>query len=157
MSIRDLISPWARRHPEGMEVAPLGSFRRELDRLFEDFFPARWEGDGSFVPTLDVSETETDVKVEVEVPGMDGKDVEILLDRDVLTIRGEKKTEEEKKEKGQIVRERRYGKFERRITLPAEVQSDKTKAEYKKGTLTITLPKSEAAKAKTKKIEVSSA
>jgi HSP20 family protein len=90
--------------------------------------------------------------VKAEVPGMDAKDVNITLNDGLLTIKGEKKVEKEEKDEGYHLTERRYGSFSRSIRLPSDIQSDKIKANYKNGLLTITMPKSE--KAKTKEIKV---
>jgi len=107
------------------------------------------------VPTsFDVSQTEKELIVKAEVPGMDKKDININLSDGLLTISGEKKQEkEEENEKYHFV-ERSYGKFSRTMRLPAEVETDKADATYKDGVLKVTLPKSEATKPK--KIEVKS-
>ena len=149
MAMRDLI-PWGRQQqalaPTMMgerEWSPLASFRREVDRLFDDFFrtPA-FGGFGSGMtagwPRLDVRETDSELVVTAEVPGMNEKDVELLLDSGVLTIRGEKKGE--KDERGYS--ERWYGRFERQIPLPVSVEEERCKADFRDGLLTIHLPKS---------------
>jgi len=131
--------------------------RREMDRLFEDYFsPLRggrrpWEGE--WMPAVDVSETPEQVTVKAELPGIDPKDVNISLTGDILTIKGEKKSErEEKKEDYQMV-ERSYGSFSRSIALSAPVNADKIEAKYEKGVLTITAPKKEPVKPKTIEIK----
>jgi HSP20 family protein len=107
---------------------------------------------GDLVPRLDVSETEREIKVTAELPGMDEKDVNVTLEGDVLTLKGEKKAEAEEKGKNFHRVERTYGSFQRVITLPAEVDATKVTAGFKKGVLTVTLAKSPAAQ--TRKIEV---
>jgi HSP20 family protein len=152
--MRDLI-PWGNRQTGSAptlwrdnDFNPIASLRREMDRLFDDMFrmPAFGNFAGGFSgmtnwPSLDVREGERDVIVTVEVPGMNDKDVELLLDNGMLTIRGEKKGEKE--ERGYS--ERWYGRFERQIPLPASVDEEHCKAEFHDGLLTVTLPKIEGA------------
>ena len=107
---------------------------------------------GDLVPRLDVSETEREVKVTAELPGMDEKDVTVTLEGDVLTLRGEKKADAEEKGKNFHRVERTYGSFQRVVTLPVEVDATKVAAGFKKGVLTVTLAKSPAAQ--TRKIEI---
>ncbi len=135
----------------------LSSLRREMDRLWENFFGERpfariWERE--WAPSLDMSETKDNYVVKAEVPGIDAKDIDISLTGDVLTIKGEKKQEKEEKEEDYHLIERGYGSFSRSVRLPVEVESSKIKASYKNGILSITLPKSEKVKAKEVKIKV---
>ncbi len=144
------LSPW---RPFG----ELTSLRREMDRLWENFFGERpltrmWERE--WAPSLDLSETKDNFVVKAEVPGIDAKDIDISLTGDVLTIKGQKKHESEEKEEDYHLVERSYGSFSRSVRLPAEVESNKIKASYKNGILNITLPKSEKVKAKEVKIKV---
>ena len=141
------LTPW---RPFG----ELTSLRREMDRLWENFFgerplPKIWERE--WAPSLEMSETKDNFVVKAEVPGIDAKDIDISLTGDVLTIKGEKR--QEKEEDYHLV-ERSYGSFSRSVRLPAEVESDRIKASYKNGILNITLPKSEKVKAKEVKIKV---
>ena len=145
------------------ELAPWRTFReldrirREMDRLWDSFFerrPARVEEVSEWFPSLDVSETDTDYIVKVEVPGIDPKDIHLSLMDHVLTIKGEKKQEKEEKEEDYHLIERSYGSFTRSIRLPSQVQSDQINATYKNGVLKITLPKTEEAKKKEIKIQV---
>lgn len=145
------------------EIAPwrpfreLDRIRREMDRLWDSFFerrPARVEEVSEWFPSLDVSETDTDYIVKVEVPGIDPKDINISLMNNLLTIKGEKKQEKEEKDENYHLIERSYGSFTRSIRLPSQVQSDKINATYKNGVLKITLPKTEEAKKKEIKIQV---
>ena len=122
--------------------------------FFEDFdLPTLFSDEASFAPAFDVSETENELIVRAEVPGMDQKDIDVSLSDGVLTIKGEKKQEKEDKNEDYHTVERRYGAFSRTMRLPVEVDIDKVDATYKKGVLKITLPKSEPAKPKKIKIK----
>jgi len=137
-----------RRWRQEMEQ-PLASFQREMNRLLEGFFgpEAPW-GDGEWSPRMDVSETESDIVVKAEIPGLDKDDIKVSLSGDVLTMSGEKK-DERKEEKGNYrLLERRYGSFKRSVTLPSAVDPDRAQAEFRKGVLTITLPKTEETRAR---------
>lgn len=166
MAIRDLI-PWSRQEnrlpvPVSAERErgdhPLVSLHRDVNRLFDDVF--RGFGMSSFGglgrepswPSLEFGETDTEVRVVAELPGLDEKDVEITVEEGVLTLRGEKKSEVEDKDRGYT--ERSYGRFERRIGLPRGVERDKASATFQNGVLTITLPKSEAANENVRRISV---
>jgi HSP20 family protein len=133
--------------------------RREMDRLWDDFFgPGRRALQPlveEWVPAMDLSETADKVVVKAEVPGMEPKDIDISLSGDLLTIRGEKKSEREEKKENYHLVERSYGSFSRSVRLPAAVNADKIEARYEKGVLTITCPKKE--KVKPKAIEVKTA
>ena len=144
----------------GAEMTPWRPFRelpvlrQEMDKLWNRFF-----GEKTFVepfgegwaPSLDVSETKDNIVVKADIPGMEGKDIDISVSGGVLTIKGEKKQE---KEENYHFTERSHGAFSRYIRLPQEVQADKIEASYKNGVLTITLPKSEEAKAKKVQVKV---
>lgn len=130
----------------------LGSFRDEMNKLFEGFTRRGSAAGMGVVPPLDVSETEENILVKVEVPGIEPKDIDISISGDTLTVKGEKKSEKEEKGKNYHFIERSYGSFSRSVGLPASVKFEQVKAEYKKGILEITLPKSE--KSKIKKIPV---
>jgi HSP20 family protein len=141
---------------------PFASLQREIDRLFEDFtkgfpsFAASNAGNGgSLVPTTDVTETDKDIEITAELPGIEEKDVQVNFADGVLTIRGEKKAEKEEKDKNYRLVERSYGSFERSITLPEGVKPEEVKATIAKGVLTVKVPK--PAPAQAKKIEVKSA
>ena len=133
---------------------PLEGFRGEMDRVFEDFLSGWGVRKGAFAPPVDVHETEADVVVAVEVPGMTAEEIDISVSNDVLSIRGEKKSEHEEKGRDYHVVERSYGSFQRSIPLPAAVKSDGATAACKDGVLTVTLPKAERARAR--KIEIKS-
>ncbi len=165
MALRDLI-PWntargrevgARR---GEETNPFLTLHREMNRLFDDVFRGfdlapfgngRFLDQGMGWPNIEVSETDKEVKVAAELPGLEEKDVEVELANGVLAIRGEKKTETEDKDR--LFSERYYGRFERRIPVD-DVEQDKVNASFKNGVLTVTLPKSPAAQQKVKRIAI---
>lgn len=137
-------------------MKPLRELQREVDRIFEDFFtPVTRRGMAySYLPDTDVYETEDSIVVEVEVPGMDKKDFEVKVEDGILRITGEKKLEREKEKRNYRVVERCYGKFERTLSLPDYVDTDKIKAKYENGVLTISLPKREEKKAKVVDVKV---
>ena len=148
MSMRDLI-PWGRQTNTAptpyrdQEMSPIFSLRREVDRLFDDLFrmpSLGFSGTAMAWPTLEVSDSDNVVRVTAEIPGMNEKDVELLLEDGMLTIRGEKKSESGDKDRGYS--ERWYGRFERRVALPMGVEEDKAQANFRDGVLTVTLPKS---------------
>lgn len=129
-------------------ASSLRRLRREMDdlwgRFFEDAFSPLWKERDAFVPVVDVKETEDSFEVTVEVPGISKDDIEVTLEQDVLTIKGEKKEESEKKEGDYHLVERRYGSFSRSIRLPKQVDTKKKlQAVHKDGVLRITLPKAE--------------
>lgn len=163
MQIRDLI-PWGSN--KGSEIAksdegnPVFSLQRDVNRIFEDFWKrldqpfgafGRWDTGG---PRMDVTETESAIEVSVELPGIDQKDVDVSLTNSALTIKGEKKSEQEESKKGYHLLERSYGSFYRSIPLPSGVDEDKVAAQFKNGVLTVTLPKTEEALPRVRKIEV---
>ena len=126
-----------------------------FDRFFEDFeIPAGFREETEFAPAFDVSETENELIVKAEVPGMDKKDINVNLSDGLLTITGEKHHEKKEESEKYHCFERRYGKFSRTMRLPSEVETEKVDAMYKDGVLTITLPKSETVKPK--QIEIKS-
>ncbi|HET7806470.1 MAG TPA: Hsp20/alpha crystallin family protein [Pseudolabrys sp.] len=140
-------------------ASPFVSLQREIDRLFDDFtrgFPAfAGSGASALMPSMDVSETDKDIEITAELPGLEEKDVQINLSDNLLTIRGEKKAEKEQKDKNFRLVERSYGSFERTLELPDGVNPDAIKANIAKGVLKVTIPK--PAPAQAKKIEVKSA
>jgi HSP20 family protein len=119
--------------------------------LFDRFLDGS-EDDRSWLPDLDVSETNTEFIVRAEVPGIDKEDIDITLTDGLLTIKGEKKHENEEKEEDYHFIERRYGSFARTLRLPREVEYDKIDANYKDGVLKLIIPKPE--KVEAKKIEI---
>jgi HSP20 family protein len=107
-------------------------------------------------PAVDVAEKDKAYEITAELPGLDEKNVEVKVANGMLSIKGEKKEEKEEKKRGYYLSERRYGAFERRFQIPEGVDSDKIDATFKKGVLTVTLPKSATAQAAEKKIAVKS-
>lgn len=132
------------------------SLREAMDRLFEDSFVGpRWMGLDLEAGALamDVYETDNDLVVTASVPGVKPEDVEITVTDDVLHIRGEVKSEEKVEKANYIRQERRFGRFERNLTLPMQVQAEKAEAIFENGVLKLTLPKAEAVKPKQIKIK----
>jgi len=135
----------------------LSRLRDEVSELFDRFF-ADWDlawplsGERYWWPAVDVVETDDEVIVKAELPGMKSEDIEISVLNNTLTLSGEKKESQEEKGKGYYHVERRYGKFRRDIPLPTSVDADRVEAKFKDGVLTVTLPKTE--QAKPKRIEV---
>jgi HSP20 family protein len=148
---------------------PFESFRREVDALHREMdrlFEGMWGEGGPLLgewtrrdvmPQLDVSEDDKAFHVKVELPGLDEKDVDVTLSDRVLQIRGEKKEEKETKEKDYHRRERTYGAFRRSIEIPTAVDASKIEASFRKGVLTIDLPKTKEAQDKIKHIAVKAA
>lgn len=126
----------------------LGSFRDEMNKLFDRFTKRGATVGMDWMPPLDVSETNENIIVKAEVPGIEPKNIDISISGNNLMIRGEKQAEKEEKGKNYHFVERSYGSFSRSVVLPASVKFEQAKAEYKKGILEITLPKSEKSKAK---------
>jgi HSP20 family protein len=150
---------------------PLESLRQGIDQLFEDFGIGTWPSPfrSSFfdmdpfrrakaafsgMPAVDVTETENGYEVVAELPGMDEKNIEVKVANGILTISGHKREEKEEKKKDYYVRERRFGSFERRFPVPDGIDLDKVEASFKKGVLTVTLPKTAEAQKAEKKITV---
>ena len=161
MTFKDLI-PFGRKNVPVRrdEEHPLLSLRHEMDRIFDDFFrgfPAMAsfsDRTEAFDPRLDVTETDKELRIKAELPGIDEKDVEVGVTHDTLTIRGEKKEEQEENNGTYYRMERSFGSFSRSIPLPREVDQEKVSATFKRGILTITLPKSVRAEERSKKIPV---
>jgi HSP20 family protein len=150
---------------------PWQSFRTEMDRVFDRFggafgFPSlrrmfdvepAWQYESSFsfgAPAVDITEDDQAYKIAAELPGMSEKDIDISLTGDLLVLKGEKRQEREEKEKNRYLSERSYGAFQRSFALPEGIDRDKIAAEFSKGVLTLTLPKTPAAQKQQKKIEV---
>lgn len=134
-----------------------GSLWTEMNRLFDNFdqgfsLVPEARAQQTWVPSLNISEREKEIRITTELPGMDEKDIEVSLNHGVLTLKGEKKVEEEDNKENYYRMERSYGSFQRSVELPVEVQEDKVNASFKKGVLTVTLPKIE--KPLPKKIQV---
>lgn len=160
MTIRNLVPFGKKDVPVKREDEhPFSLLRREMDSLFDNFFRGfdlePFESRmGAFSPKVDVTENDKEIKISAELPGLEEKDIDVSLQKDMLTIKGEKKEEKEDKGKDYYRMERSYGSFSRTIPLPVEVETDKVEAKFKKGVLSITLPKTAKAVAQTKKIAV---
>lgn len=147
MNMKNLI-PWGRKNvPVRREDDnPFYSLQRSVNQVFDDFLDfgpfAFGSSMTSFSPQLDVSETDREFQIAAELPGMDEKDVEVSVSNSLLTLRGEKKNEREDKRKDYYRMERFYGMFERAIPIPEGVDLNKVEASFRKGVLTVTLPKS---------------
>jgi len=165
MAIKDLIT---RRHKDaGVRRVedPFEALQTSIDRLFDEFrrsgdfatlLPAL-DGDHDFLlPHVDVSEGDDAAEITAELPGIDEKDVEVVLRDDVLTIKGEKKGEKEEKRKDYHLVERSYGSFARSVRLPFEADSEAVKANFAKGVLKVSIAKPAEVKEKTVKIPVRS-
>jgi HSP20 family protein len=126
-----------------------GNLKQDMDRLFDRFLATKWDDFpalGDWSPSMDISETKDSLVVALEVPGMDQKDIRISLQENLLTITGEKKQEKEEKDERYHRVERSYGAFTRGVRLPVAVDGSKVSATFKNGLLTVTLPKTPAAK-----------
>ena len=155
MAIKDLI-PWSNRGREvgihrGTDVSPFFALHREMNRMFDDVFrgfdlapiASARAPDGLGWPQIDIDETDRELRITAELPGLDEKDVSLEITHGVLSISGEKKAESE--DKARRFSERYYGRFERRIPLE-DVDEDKVSATFQNGILTVTVPKSAEAK-----------
>ena len=165
----------AAEHPSAVQMwHPFTSLRHEIDRLFEDFDPRLRRfplGGGMFdieplwrrglswgpTPAVDIIEKDTSYEVTVELPGMDEKNIDVKLSNGNLTIKGEKQEEKEEKKKDYYLHERHFGSFERSFAVPEGVDTNKIEATFRKGVLTMTLPKKPEAQKPAKKIEVKAA
>jgi HSP20 family protein len=126
------------------------SLRDVMDRLVDDAYIRPRDGMGMlFSPAIDVIENEDEVVIHATLPGVKPSDVNLTVTGDVLTIRGEAKSERDEERDNYIVRERRFGSFSRSIPLPTAVVADKAKAEFDNGVLTLSLPKADEVKPKT--------
>jgi HSP20 family protein len=152
--------PWS--NSRGSAASPTGlarQFRSEFDRLFDRFIVNPWSwtddeqgGTMMWSPTIDIGETDGEITVRAEVPGLDAEDLQISIAENVLTISGEKKDETEDKGKDFYHCESRYGSFRRIVELPAQIESQKVTAECADGVLTVHIPRSE--RVKPRQIEV---
>jgi len=163
MVIKDLI-PWNNRGREvgihrDTDVHPFFALHREMNRMFDDVFRgfdlAPFETtrarNGLGWPQIDIDETDKEVRITAELPGLDEKDVSLELANGVLSISGEKRSESE--DKARRFSERYYGRFERRIPLD-DVEEDKASATFRNGVLSITVPKSAEAKSNVRRIAI---
>src|SRR6202451_3118274 len=130
--------------------AGLRLFQDTVNRLFSDQTTTR-----PWAPSVDIFETDNELVLKADIPGVDQKDIDIQLENGTLSLKGERKFERDEKNKGFHRQERSYGSFVRYFTLPDTVDTEHVKAEYKAGVLSITLPKKEIAKPKAIKVQVS--
>ncbi|MGD2157536.1 MAG: Hsp20/alpha crystallin family protein [Anaerolineales bacterium] len=167
MAITDLI-PWKKdetsvpvRRRQGEEA--FLDLRKQMNRLFDEFFErpfglSPFFGDstlwGDFAPQMDVSETDKEITISAELPGAEPEDIHITLDRNILTISGEKRAEKEEGGKRFYRVERSYGSFRRSIPLPEGVDEDQIDANFKRGVLKVKLPKTAEAQKKSKRITI---
>lgn len=164
MNLREL-TPWGRESRDrslapsgGSSLTPFMSLQREMNRLFDDVFrgfdlptaPAFMARGGW--PSVEVDETDQEYRVSAELPGLDQNDVEVTFDDGVLSIRGEKRMENE--DRARAFSERYYGRFERRIGLDRDVEQDNIRAEFRNGVLTVTVPKSAQAAQRGRRIPI---
>jgi HSP20 family protein len=142
--------PWRNKHRGGdkQELSSLAEFRREMDQWFDSFFSDPWSSTQSafgamnaWSPAVDIRETENEVTVKAEVPGIDPKDLDITVAGNVLMLSGEKREETEKKVKDVYHTERRFGSFRRMVQLPSDVDPQNVAAHYENGVVTIGLKK----------------
>lgn len=145
------------REIERWEPFPeMGIIRQQMDRLFEQLLPP----DGgekiglTFIPPAEIAETDSDLKLKVEIPGLDAKDLNVEVTPESVSISGERKSETTTEAEGMTRSEFRYGKFQRIIALPAVVDNEKVVAEYKNGILHLTIPKAESEKHKAVKVNL---
>jgi len=129
------------------------NLRQEMDRLFDRFFEREWSElpapTGEWVPSLDLSETKDAFVAKAEIPGIDPKEIQVTIQENLLTIKGEKRQDTEEKDERHHRIERSYGMFTRSIRLPVAVDGSKVDAKFKNGLLTVTLPKMPGAKGTT--------
>lgn len=151
--------PHRRRAHQPARSDSFRALQREIDQIFDDFgnFPSfgfRTNSREVFDPTVDVSETDHDIQVSAELPGVDEKDVEVTLVGNTLTVKGEKRAEKEEKEKDYHLVERTFGSFQRSIPLDFDADPDAVDAKFAKGVLTVIVPKPAERLQQTKKIAV---
>jgi HSP20 family protein len=168
---REALSP---REPALQSWRPIDTLRREIDRLFGDFEGGFWsspfrypsfnvepmwrrETSVSAVPAVDIIEKDKAYEITAELPGMEEKDIEVSVANGTLTIKGEKQEVKEEKKKDYYLRERHFGSFERCFRVPEGVDVNTIAANFKKGVLTVTLPKTAEAQKPEKKIAINAA
>ena len=142
--------PWRSKQKESSrgEISPLTALRSEMDRLFDVFFREPWGGidwpfaaGRAWTPAVDVAETEDEVTIRAELPGVDPKDLNISLTENQVVLAGEKRETAERKGKDFCQTETRYGSFRRSIPVPAAVDTERVEADYANGVVTIRLRK----------------
>lgn len=146
--------PWKARGTELDLFDNLEDFQREMNRLFDLKLHRAGNDVKMWAPLVDIVDEKDQIRVRADIPGMKREDIEVNLENDMLTIRGEKREEKETKDKDMVRSERYYGSFHRTFGLPVSVDASKVNASYKEGVLEIILPKKEGAKPKQIKVEV---
>lgn len=158
--MKDKLIPWKKRStlPERRwNEDPFDVLHREIDELFDGYYRGfgglgrRRAGN----PGIELSETDDEIRVRAELPGMDEQDISVELEEDLLVIRGERKEEKETKKRNFHVSELSYGSYRRTIPLPAGIDREKAKARFRRGVLTLSLPKTDEARAQRRRIPVS--
>ena len=147
----------------GSLMGPGDSFltlHREMNRLFDDVMRGTPSGGGQaqgslLAPHMDVTETDQEIRIQAELPGVHEKDVELSLNDDVLTIRAEKRQERREEREGTHISERSFGTFQRAIRLPIEVNPDQVQAQFENGVLRVILPKTQP-KERSRRIQIQS-
>ncbi|MBD2211762.1 Hsp20/alpha crystallin family protein [Calothrix sp. FACHB-156] len=135
----------------------IDTLQRQMNRLFEELMPTTNGGESigfGFVPAAEMEETDDAIRLKLEIPGLEAKDINVEVTTDSVSISGERKSETKTEENGVARSEFRYGKFQRVIPLPSQIQHEKVEAEYKDGILKLTLPKAEADKQKVVKVNI---
>jgi len=157
--MKDKLMPW-RKHEalpdDRWNKDPFDVLHREINELFEGFYRGfgehrRTAGAAGF----ELSETDDEIRIKAELPGMDEEDITVEIEEDMLVIRGERKREKETKKRNYHVSEMSYGVYRRTVPLPADVDREKARAGFKRGVLTLTLPKTGQSRAGRKRIRVS--
>jgi len=137
--------PWRNKQVEGEVGSPLAVVRREMDRLFDSLLRETWGnaawpwGDQGLMPAIDMAETDQEVVVRMELPGVDPAKVDVSISDRQLTVSGEKQESSEKKDRDYFHREIRYGSFRRSVLLPEGIDPDQVDAKYENGVLTLTI------------------
>jgi len=156
-----LLTPWSRN--DVRKTVPsadvFGALQKRLDTMFDDFWrggewPALQSGEVALAPKVDVVENDKAYVVTAELPGLEEKDIELTIDGDRLSLKGEKKSEIDRKDGDWHVSERSYGSFARSFMLPPNAEGAKAQAKFDKGVLSVTVPKKAESVAQVKKIEV---
>src|SRR4051794_10048200 len=165
MNLNSII-PWKKQEPQLNQRKesndPFWQLQQQMNSVFDNFFgrpsSTLWDGfnGASFAPQIDVSETEKEVRVTAELPGLEEKDVEVTLADQVLTVKGEKRAEQEEEKADYRHTERSYGYFSRSIALPPGVDPEQIKANFRNGLLKVVVPKKPEAQSSRRKIEISS-
>jgi HSP20 family protein len=162
MNVRDLV-PWSRGDREGnpnprseSTISPVLNLHREMNRLFDDVFRgfenSPFWGNRYAWPSVDVEESDKEYRVTAELPGLEERDIEVLLQEGILTLRGEKKVDKESGNR--TFSERYYGRFEREISLERDIDENAVSAAFRNGVLTVTVPKSAQSIERTKRIPI---